>query len=304
MDIQNIHSKITDFTQDSTKDIKAKIAYILEGSNEENDPFKKFATDTKDLPSYLARYYDKLATFSWRILENTSGTLLNNAWKNEVYAIFINEISPFYPFNAYSQESLPIESFKSFFGNQGTLQTFYQQYLSKLLLKRGGAYYPNPEYKSKIVLRQEFLAFLNRSAAISSMFDSNNNLNLNFSLHCLDLSSDFSSLDISYNDKTLHYDHTLNQKIQIIIEQFNNTTELRFVANDYNQSPQYQKTYMGEWAWFRFLKDIAKIQASQNTLYFEGNTQWYFDFTLSPNPQVLFTIVNLLSRFALPQSII
>ena len=53
-----------------------------------------------------------------------------------------------------------------------------------------------------------------------------------------------------------------------------------------------------------YQKDIAKIQASQNTLYFEGNTQWYFDFTLSPNPQVLFTIVNLLSRFALPQSII
>ena len=304
MDIQNIHSKITNFTQDSTKDIKAKIAYILEGSNEENDPFKKFATDTKDLPSYLARYYDKLATFSWRILENTSGTLLNNAWKNEVYAIFINEISPFYPFNAYSQESLPIESFKSFFGNQGTLQTFYQQYLSKLLLKRGGAYYPNPEYKSKIAISQEFLAFLNRSITISAMFDNNNNLNLNFFVHCLDLSSDFSSLDISYNDKTLHYDHTLNQKIQIIVEQFNNSTELRFVANDYNQNPQYQKTYMGEWAWFGFLKDITKTQASQNTFYFEGNAQWYFDFTLSPNPQVLFTIVNLLSRFTLPQSII
>lgn len=304
MDIQNIHSKISDFTQDSTKDIKTKITYILERSNEDNDPFNKFATDIKDLPPHLAQYYNKLAEFSWEAMESTSKILLNNAWKNEIYTMFVNEISPFYPFNAYSQESLPIESFKSFFGNKGALQTFYQQYLSKFLFKRGDTYHLNSKYKSKIVLNQEFMAFLNRSAIISSIFDNNNNLNLNFSLHCLDLSSDFSSLDISYNDKSLRYDHTLNQQIQIIVEQFSNATELKFIGNNYNQNPQYKKVYIGEWAWFRFLKDIAKTKSSQGTLYFEGNMRWYFDFTLYPNAQMLFNVVNLLSHFTLPQNII
>ncbi|WP_394977782.1 type VI secretion system membrane subunit TssM [uncultured Helicobacter sp.] len=303
-DIQNVSTKISDFTQNNTKDIKAKITYILEGSNEENDPFKKFTTDIKDLPPHIARYYDKLSQFSWKIIENTSGILLNNAWKSEIYTVFINEISPYYPFNTYSQESLPIESFKNFFGNQGSIQTFYQQYLSKLLLKRGNTYYLNPEYKSKITLSQEFITFLNKSIMLHSMFDANNNINLNFFLHCLDLSSDFGSLDISYNDQTLHYDHTLNQKIQIVVEQFNNTTELKFSVYDYNQNPQYKKLYIGEWAWLRFLKDTSKTQTSQNTLYFEGNTQWYFDFTIAPNPQMLFNLVDLLSHFTLPQSII
>lgn len=302
LDMQNIHLKITDFEQNSTKDIKAKITYILEGSDEPTDPFKKLATDSENLPHYLVRYYDKLAEFSWSVIQGNAKTLFNNAWKNEVYMVFINDISPFYPFNAYSQESLPIETFKNFFGNQGVVQNFYQQYLSKLLLKKGSLYYPNPEYKSKLPLNQEIIAFLNRTLTLSSVFDHNNNLGLNFSLQCLDLSSDFGSLNIRYNDKTLHYDHTLSEKIQIVTEQFSNATELTLIANDYNQAPQYQKTYTGQWAWFRFLKDIAR-QGSKNTIYFEGNTQWYVDFALSPNPQILFNIVNLLSHFTMPQSI-
>ncbi len=300
-DIQNIYTKISDFTQDNTKDIKTKITYILEGSNEENDPFKKIKMDIKELPPYLSRYYEKLSQLSFNIVESNLKILLNNAWKHEIYNMFIDEITPFYPFNAYSQESLSIESFKNFFGNQGVLQTFYKQYLSKLLLKRGNTYYHNPKYKYKFMLDQEFISFLNRNIAIRAMFDSNNNLSLNFFINCIDLSPDFSSIDITYNDKSLHYDHTLNQKIQIITEQFNNSTEFSFIANDYNQNPKYYKIYKGEWAYIRFLKDVSR--ASFNTLYFEGNKKLYFDFSISPNQQTLFSILNLLSNFKLPQNI-
>lgn len=301
MDIQNIHAKISDFTQEDTKDIKAKITYILEGSNEENDPFKKLRIDTKDLPPHIAKYYDKLSELSWNVIENTSRTLLNNAWKNEVYGMFIGEMASFYPFNAYSQESLSMETFKSFFGNKGVLQTFYNQYLNKILLKRGNTYYLNPKYKSKFIINKEFIDFFNRNAIMSLAFDGNNNLSLNFFINCIDLSPDFGSINIGYNDKLLHYDHTLNQKIQVIIEQFNNATEFSFIANDYNQNPKFQKIYKGEWAWFRFLNDISI--SSTNTLYFEGNKKLYFDFTFSPNQQTLISIRNLLSKFTLPQSV-
>lgn len=304
-DIQEIYTKISDFTRDNTQDAKAKIAYVFEGGekgSDENDPFKKLSMDAKLLPDSLREYYNKLSVLSWQTIETNSRALFNSVWESEVYTIFVNEISPFYPFNAHSQESLPISSFKSFFGNQGTLQSFYQQYLSKLLLKKGNAYYPNPAYKS-MRLSDEFIELFNKLTQINTMFDSNNNLTLNFFMRCVDLSADFSSIDVSYDDKSLHYDHTSSQRIYIIAEQFNNSTEFKFIANDYNYNPQYKKIYDGEWGWFRFLKSIESSQNAQNSIYFEDNKRWYFDFEIEPNKSKILKTINLIPNLSLPQKI-
>lgn len=305
-DIQNLSAKIDNFTQDETvttqaKDSKDKIIYILDGSNDVNDPFKKLDTDSKLLPKELRLYYSDLVQFSWKIIENHAEIILNNVWKNEVYLEFVNNLSPFYPFNAYSKESLPIETFKAFFGNAGTLQTFYKQYLSKILQKKGDSYAPNPNYE-KIKLNKQFLGFFNKSLSLSEMFDANNNLTLNFFIQCIDLSSDFSSLDMGYNDTSIHYDHTLNPKLQIIIEQFNKNTELRFIANDYYQQPQYKKVYTGEWAWFAFMKDVI-LNQNRNSIYFDGNKKLYFDFKITDKLELL-KILEVLGHFDMPKSII
>ena len=301
-DIQNISTKIKDFTQDPIKESKEKIVYILDGSNDENDPFKKLDIDSKELPKELKMYYNSLAQLSWELIENNAGVILNNVWKNEVYTDFVNNISPFYPFNTYSRESLPLETFKAFFGNAGTLQNFHKQYLDKILQKKGGVYIPNPNYMSKVKLKEEFLTFFNKTQSLSAMFDTNNNLTLNFFIQCLDLSSDFSSLDIGYNDTNIHYDHTLNPKLHIVIEQFDKNTEFRLSVNDYYQYPQYKKVYIGEWAWFAFMKDIVPNQNTHNSIYFENNKKLYFDFNIT-NKTELLKIINVLTHFNMPQSI-
>ena len=301
-DVQNVSAKIEYFTQDITKDAKEKIVYILDGSNDENDPFKKLDIDSKVLPQELKAYYNHLARMSWKIIESNAGVLLNSVWKNEVYTDFVNNISPLYPFNTYSRESVSIETFKGFFGNAGTLQTFYKQYLSKIIQKKGGAYIPNPTYMSKIKLKEQFLTFFNKTSSLSAMFDANNNLTLNFFIQCLDLSSDFSSLDMGYNDTSIHYDHTLHPKLHIIIEHFNKNTELRLTANDYYQYPQYKKVYIGEWAWFAFIKDMVPNQNMRNSIYFENNKKLYFDFNIT-NKTELLKILDTLTHFNMPDSI-
>ncbi len=239
---------------------------------------------------------------SWKIIESNAGVLLNSVWKNEVYTDFVNNISPLYPFNTYSRESVSIETFKGFFGNAGSLQTFHKQYLNKILQKKGSIYIPNPNYVSKIKLKEEFLTFFNKTQSLSAMFDTNNNLTLNFFIQCLGLSSDFSSLDIGYNDVSIHYDHTLNPKLHIIIEHFNKNTELRLTANDYYQYPQYKKVYIGEWAWFAFIKDIVPNQNMRNSIYFEDNKKLYFDFNVA-NKLELLKIIDILTHFNMPDSI-
>lgn len=303
MDVKNIYVKINDFTQDNTQDIKSKIDYILQGSNDDNDPFKKFGIDIATLPSDIAKYYNDVLLLSWKIIENNSRDLFNNAWRNEIYTQFINDISNFYPFNAYTNESVSLDKFKNFFGNQGKINAFYKQYLNNILTKKGNTYYINANYQKRVNISKEFIDFLNKASIISSIFDSNNNLKLSFYINCLDLSSDFSSLDISYNDKNLRYEHNIDEKIYIITEQFSTSTEFSFIANDYNQNPKYKKLYTGEWAWFKFLKDMHTTSNSINSINFNNNKKLYFDFKITPNKDELVRVLNVISNLKLPQDI-
>lgn len=297
-DIGNLSSKIIDFTQSSKQNTEEKINYILDGNKDSDDPFSVFNRNIATLPPSLAHYYTDLSYLSWKLIENSAATLFNSAWKSEIYTPFVNEISPFYPFNVYADNSLNMDLFKEFFGNQGTLNKFYQKYLSKVLIKKGGSYYLNQEYKSKINFSSQFLAFMNKWIIVNSMFDSNNNIKLNFFVQSVDLSSDFGSIDISYNDKSMRYDHTLSSSIQIIVEQFSKATEFKLVANDYNQNMKYQMVFGGEWAWFKFLREIKS-----SSIYFNNNKMLYFDLNLTPNKAEITNIMETLLNLEIPQNI-
>ena len=101
---------------------------------------------------------------------------------------------------------------------------------------------------------------------------------------------------MGYNDTSIHYDHTLHPKLHIIIEHFNKNTELRLTANDYYQYPQYKKVYIGEWAWFAFIKDMVPNQNMRNSIYFENNKKLYFDFNVT-NKLELLKIIDILTHF-------
>ncbi|MCI5786475.1 MAG: hypothetical protein MR025_03360, partial [Helicobacter trogontum] len=73
--------------------------------------------------------------------------------------------------------------------------------------------------------------------------------------------------------------------------------------NDYYQYPQYKKVYIGEWAWFAFMKDVMPNQNMRNSFYFEDNKKLYFDFNVT-NKLELLKIIDILTHFNMPDSII
>ncbi|WP_246023095.1 hypothetical protein [Campylobacter estrildidarum] len=113
-----------------------KISYALGNNKDTNDAFVMFNTYTKKLLNDLERYYNELSNYSWNLIENYGISLFNNAWINEVYTPFINDIALFYPFNKESTTDLSMDSFKTFFGKNGILSNFYKRYLKNVLIKR------------------------------------------------------------------------------------------------------------------------------------------------------------------------
>ncbi|EGB0291929.1 type VI secretion system membrane subunit TssM, partial [Campylobacter coli] len=189
----------------------------------------------KKLPNDLERYYSQLSNYSWNFIENHGISLFNTAWINEVYNPFVNDIAPYYPFNDESVADLSMDSFKTFFGRNGTLNSFYKKYLNNVLVKRKNNYSINSQFASKLNFSKEFLDFITNAGNLSSLIlNGNDNIKVNFTIQSLDLSADFSFIKLGYDNKNIQYDHTLNQTLQIVAEKFNNGTSLNFTAYNYS----------------------------------------------------------------------
>lgn len=302
-DIKNIQAKITDFGTNNTQSAEKKITYALNHRNEQDDPFVIFASNIKKLPPELEKYYAKLCLHAWNIIESQGISLLNIAWLNEVYTPFMNDIAPFYPFNAKSTQELSMDSFKGFFGRNGAVNMFYDKYLSSVLIKKTNAYFLNTQSNVKINLSKNFLDFMGKAITLSNlMLSSNDNIKINFTLQSLDLSADFSHIEIQYNSHNVRYDHTLQSTLQIIGEQFDSNTNLNLTAFGYhNSNLSYQKTYSGEWAWYRLL------QENQNngtySIIFNDNEKLYFDFRLINGASEASQILNAIQQIKIIESV-
>lgn len=303
-DIADIKNKIVSFTTNSNLSIEDRISYALGNSKEADDPFIIFNNDIKQIPFELRQYYAMLVAYSWNFIENNGIALFNAAWRNEVYTPFINEIAPFYPFNQESTEDLSLDSFKSFFGRNGTLNNFYKKYLNDILVKRKNIYSINPQYKVKLNFSENFLNFVTKTANLSNLILSqNDNVKVHFTIKALDLSADFSHIDISYLNHSITYDHTLKTQLHIIADQFTPATILNLSAYNYGSyQVSYENFYKGEWAWHRLIKQTKNN--NKYTLNFNRNEKLYFDFELVNGKNEIATIMQLLENFKIVGNII
>ncbi|MBK1991865.1 type VI secretion system membrane subunit TssM [Campylobacter sp. 2018MI35] len=302
-DLNSLINKISSFTNDDLN-TQEKINYIFNKNKEANDVFDVFLTHTKKLPPSLQRYYSLLASYSYGFLQDYGFLLLNNAWFNEVYSPFINNIAPFYPFNNNSNDDLSIDAFKEFFGKNGTLNQFYEKYLNNVLIRKKNEYFIKESFAKRFAFSKEFLTFLSKSYILSNlMLDLNDNVKINFMLKSLDLSSSFSFIELSYNSYKIRYDHTLKTNLQIIGDQFNTSTILSLNAYSFNNTNiNYNKNYKGEWAWYKLLKEANYIDNNTYSILFDNNKDRYFDFMLISGASVS-DIVKILDDFRVIKSI-
>lgn len=303
-DIADVKNKIVNFTTNSNLNVEDRISYALGNLKEADDPFTAFNDDIKQMPFELRQYYEMLSAYSWNFIENNGIALFNAAWKNEVYTPFINDIAPFYPFNQDSMEDLSIDTFKNFFGRNGIINSFYKKYLNDILVKRKNIYSINPQYKTKLNFSGNFLNFITKTANLSNLILSqNDNVKVHFTIKALDLSADFSHIDISYLNHPIVYDHTLKTQLNIIADQFTPATILNLSAYNYGSyQVSYENSYKGEWAWYKFIKKAKNN--GKYTLNFNNNEKLYFDFELVDSEKDIIAIMRLLEDFKIVENII
>ncbi|EFC33328.1 hypothetical protein C414_000040088 [Campylobacter jejuni subsp. jejuni 414] len=175
--------------------------------------------------------------------------------------------------------------------------------MNNVLVKRKNNYSINSQFASKLNFSKEFLDFITNADNLSNLIlNANDNIKVNFTIQSLDLSADFSSVKLGYNNKNIQYDHTLDQSLQIVAEEFNNGTSLNFIAYNYsNPNLNYTKSYEGEWAWYKFIKDSKNN--STYSIIFNNNKNLYFDFEIISGANDLNNIVYILNNLKIVENI-
>ncbi len=304
-DVTSVYKKVSDYNFEMLQSNDDKIVYAINGIKNENDPFVVLNNDAKKLPDELNEYYQKLSTLAWKQVENGASALLSTAYRDDVFDDFESLIKPFYPFNEQSPKAVSIEEFKRFFGKNGTWNSFYDRYLKQILSKTADGYKIRPKYAKELRFSRDFLkniAYIDRISNL--MLDSNDELKLNYNLKAVDLSANFSHINISYSNNSLTYDHTIASNLIVSSKNFDISTQFKFNAVSSTGSERKELSFDGEWGWYKILKASNFSSVGVSTLNFDGRRDSYFGFEVTPNGGELLELMDIIPTINLPKKML
>ncbi|WP_103580062.1 type VI secretion system membrane subunit TssM [Campylobacter concisus] len=304
-DVTSVYKKVSDYNFEMLQSNDDKIVYAINGIKNENDPFIVLNNDAKKLPDELNEYYQKLSTLAWKQVENGASALLSTAYRDDVFDDFESLIKPFYPFNEQSPKAVSIEEFKRFFGKNGTWNSFYDRYLKQILSKTADGYKIRPKYAKELRFSRDFLkniAYIDRISNL--MLDSNDELKLNYNFKAVDLSANFSHINISYSNNSLTYDHTIASNLIVSSKNFDISTQFKFNAVSSTGSERKELSFDGEWGWYKILKASNFSSVGVSTLNFDGRRDSYFGFEVTPNGGELLELMDIIPTINLPKKML
>ncbi len=227
-----------------------------------------FVQTIHDVPGYTsfitALQQQTLALIATRVLVQ-----IKQAWNNEVVPVYQKLIDGYYPFNATSDQDLPLANFHRFFGPQQSLEKFFLRYLKPYVVT--DAHF-NWHWKTlndqPLPFGDYFLDIGLRGALIQKAFYSNHQYGFSFSLAYLAQHPKF-NLTVNH--------HQLNlSTIPMFTWPTNYSISLSYPFNNQVINLSYQ----GIWAWFRLFDQLHlqhikggkfKIPLENETIYLLTN---------------------------------
>ncbi|MBV9155469.1 MAG: hypothetical protein JO097_04355, partial [Acidobacteriaceae bacterium] len=195
-----------------------------------------------------------------------------------------------YPFEPNAKPRATIEDINAVFRpQQGTLWQFYDQKLSKLLIKQGSSYVPAPNEKPE--LNDRFVGFFNRAARFSNEIYANGasqDPKLTFALQP-SFSSEIQSVSILINGQTANF-HSNGSP-----EQFSwpgNASGVRLTVK--SGADFIYPNYDGLWGLFEFFSDADKPLPSPEWMLKSGRSDKPVTSPLTNQPIVVHFNVDML----------
>jgi len=187
-----------------------------------------------------------------KILNEKSKIAKGATGNADVYRFYQQRLAGRYPFNPSSSADASLEDFEAFFGPQGRLQQFHDQYLNAFLKDNLDALYSSS--RGDYLVRTDVLTQLEKAQRIRDTFFNNRGaLSVQLTVEPLALSGNRLSSLLSVDGQLIPYSHGPSQSIGLIWPNALGSasgSQLTLVNSVGNTS---SLGYRGPWSLFRLL---------------------------------------------------
>ncbi|WGE70108.1 type VI secretion system membrane subunit TssM [Actinobacillus equuli subsp. haemolyticus] len=233
-------------------------AIMSELNLERTNPTVDLRRLADEMAEPLSTQLNHIADEAWSLELKTALSEINTLWNRNVYSFYQNRIANRYPLNRKATQSISLDDFREFFGPNGRIQRFYNDYLKFLLEDNAELSVVNGES----MISSEFLTALQDLQDIQrNYFDASGNVSISFSLRPLGLSGKFITSTFNIDGQLLKYSHESPSASRLI---WSNTTRqdvetsLTLVSST-GDSSTLRRT--GDWSLFRMF-DIASSKGN------------------------------------------
>ncbi|POA20239.1 type VI secretion system membrane subunit TssM [Pseudomonas sp. FW300-N1A1] len=215
------------------------------------DPIANLQRIAVGLPEPINQQVKKLADQTAQVLVVEALRELEKRWDSEVYSFYQQRLANRYPFKA-SGEDASLDDFEAFFGPQGRLQQFHDQYLSVFLEDNLDALYSDS--LGAYLVRSDVLEQLKNAERIrDTFFNHRGALAVQLTIEPLALSATRLSSLLSVDGQLIPYQHGAPQRTGLVWPNTLGNASGSQVTLVHSNGNTASLSYRGPWSLFRLL---------------------------------------------------
>lgn len=250
--MKKVHALLAQLNRGQTRGDKIVNQHV--NLRQAGEPVAELDKLVEDLPMPFAAMVKGVTDSTTQISLASARYHLNDVWQGTVYNEYKKRIRGRYPFKRSAQNEVRIRDFSRFFSPQGTMSKYFDTYI-KPHVRMGAKRWT---FKNNIGLSNDSLTVFRHWQKIKNDFfeSGSSSPEVEFALKANYLDRDMQQIKLQIDDQDFVYRHD-----PIRITEYNwpsaaNFAQTRVIFTPANYMRTVEKSYEGDWAWFRFLDDI------------------------------------------------
>lgn len=233
------------------------------GNPDKSNPIADLSVIAQQLPAPLNKWATHFNHNSEQLLLHKTQQYISRMWQTIVWSYYEQNIANHYPIKKNASQSISFPAFKQFFGPQGMMGQFFQNYLQPFVDMRTHYWTWKKIDGQSLPVSQQFLDAFIRASMIQQMFFSHDHSQsgFQFQLKLINLSSNVSKVQLTFGSKPLTWQAGQQAVIALHWPEPNTHAVQLIMTNRNGEVKNSLRT--GPWSWFRLL-DSATVQATSD----------------------------------------
>jgi type VI secretion system protein ImpL len=259
-DLKELEGTLADLNSAREPSASAFTAAKGRMSADNRDAIARLRRAASRMPAPVSQLVDSAATQSWGVMLALARQHVNSVWRASVLDAYRRTLENRYPLYSGSAQEATLSDFGGFFGEGGTLQTFFDEYLAPFVDTR--------RWRLKVVdnrslgLSSGAVRQLKRGADFRAMIfqDGGQQPVVRFDLKPISLDADANSFMLELGGQSVSYRHGPARSTRVTWPGPREAGSARMVFERRNGG-RVSVTKDGPWAWFRLL-DQSEVRGT------------------------------------------